>query len=697
LIRGAAAAFFGFSLFLTVMLPAGPALPQLQKANALWWKGDYGGAEASYLDLAASGSRELETRLELAAHYRSRAEYGPAMEQYTILLGKFKSGDLGADLAMVPLGECLYYTGRLDEAERVFRRALESSPGTLSALFGLGRTLYEKGNLPGADIYLSLAVLLFPRFSGSSIYLARIAEREGDLQKAIEIYQRALKIDGHQVELRYELGELYQRLERFEESFREYHRLTSMDADNPYLIARLEEVRPRLARAEEEIIPVKTLEKFASLKYVARPLKIPLLRVGLNTDQRGDIVPLESVTFLADGEFRIVPAVQNAPPFSQGVTYRLSLREGRMHLQTVQGGSDRTQTVGGAVLPDKVTLEPLPNTKTSFIVKRVEYARGFAWAGVADRQYRGKLEISPHAGGLKIVNIVNLEEYLYSVVPSEMMISFPVEALDAQAILARSYALSTARYNRPHEADGYDLCDGQHCQVYSGASGEYAKTTNAVDRTRGIVLAYSGAVARPLFHSTCGGHTQSAVELKGWGDAPYLTGVVDGPAGVSFPSSPLGLERWIKTSPEVYCNRSGGGPSPEFRWFRIVPAVFVQEKIERLFDIGGLLGVSVVRHSSSGYANGLLVRGTKGSVLLEREGEVRRFLGIGPLRSGLYWLETKFGVDGRPDEFVVYGGGWGHGVGMCQTGAGEMARRGFTHTEILKHYYGKAQLKNLGY
>jgi SpoIID/LytB domain protein len=379
------------------------------------------------------------------------------------------------------------------------------------------------------------------------------------------------------------------------------------------------------------------------------------------------------------------------------VTRRLILKEGKMRLETAQDASGRTQTDEGTLLPDKVTLEPLPNSKTSFIVKSVEYARGFAWAGAADRQYRGKLEISLHKGGLKIVNIVNLEEYLYSVVPSEMSTSFPAEALDAQAILARSYALATARSNKPHEADGYDLCDGQHCQVYSGASGEYAKTTNAVDRTRGIVLAYSGEIARPLFHSTCGGHTQTVTELKGWGEAPYLTGVVDAPADVIFPSSPLGLERWIKSSPDVYCNRSSGGPSPEFRWFRIIPAVFIREKMERQFGIGSLLEVSVVRRNSSGYVNSLIVRGTKGSVLLEREGEVRRFLGIGPLRSGLYWLETKFGIGGSPEEFVVYGGGWGHGVGMCQIGAGEMARRGLKHVEILEHYYGKTQLKNLGY
>jgi SpoIID/LytB domain protein len=523
-------------------------------------------------------------------------------------------------------------------------------------------------------------------------------------------------MDGHQVELRYELGGLYQRLGLFEDSFREYRRLTSMDADNPYLIARLEEVRPRLARAEEEIIPAKTLDTFAALKYAPRPSKIPLVRVGLNADQRGNLIPLDSVAFLAESAFRIVSGdgkpisigenAQTAKPssgapaasqFSPGVTRTLVIREGKMRLETPRDAPGSTRDDEGTALPDTVVLEPLPNSKASFIVKRVEYARGFAWAGAADRQYRGKLEISLHNGGLKIVNIVNLEEYLYSVVPSEMMTSFPAEALDAQAILARSYALSTARSTRPHAADGYDLCDGQHCQVYSGASGEYAKTTSAVERTRGVVLSYAGDVARPLFHSTCGGHTQTVAELKGWGDAPYLTGVVDGPERTSFPSSPLGLERWIKSSPPVYCNRASGGPSPEFRWFRTVPAVFVGEKLERQFDIGSLLGVSVVRRNSSGYANSLLLEGTEGNVQLEREGEVRRFLGIGPLRSGLYWLETKYGVDGRPDEFVVYGGGWGHGVGMCQTGAGEMARRGRTHAEILEHYYGKAQLKNLGY
>jgi SpoIID/LytB domain protein len=729
------AVFFTLSLLLASTLHSKPAASQLGKANALWWSGDYEAAEAAYLQLAASGTGGIEACLELAAHYRSRARYDLAAEQYRILSRRLESGDpeprgleaLGrvygagsdpggaalSDLVTVPLGECLYYSGVLDEAKREFRKALESSPRSLAALFGLGRTLFEEGDTAAAEAYFSIAATLYPRFPGSAVYLARIAERDGELVKAADAYARALKVDTHQVELRYFLGEVYQRLERFEDAFREYHRLSGMDPGSSYLLARLEEVRPRLARLEEEIVPVRTLDKFAALKRPPRTERIPLLRVGLNADQRGNPVPLGSVAFLADGAFGVLPAggetaskgtradTSRAAPkplqLAPGVVYRLSPREEGMLLETPVAGAGAEGAGRGIPLAGAVTLEPLSREETSFIVKRVEYARGFAWAGMADRQYRGALEISLHEGGLKIVNIVNLEEYLYSVVPSEMMVSFPEEALEAQAILARSYALATARTNRPHESAGYDLCDGQHCQVYSGASNEYAKTTKAVDGTRGVVLSHCGEVARPLYHSTCGGHTQTAAELNGWGDAPYLAGVVDGPEGTGFPSSPLGLERWIKSAPEVYCNRAGKEPGPEFRWLRIIPAVFLQEKLDRQFDIGELREVSVLRRNSSGYANSLLVTGEKGSVRLVKEGEVRRFLGVGPLRSGLYWLETKRDAVGKPDEFVVYGGGWGHGVGMCQIGAGEMARRGLSHAEILAHYYGKTALKNLGY
>jgi len=689
-----------------LFLPHAGAFPQ--SAGDLWWQGNYAGAEAAYKEeiagggtkdsssarAAGSSGKSTAARLELAALYRSFADYRRAAEQYRSVPEGFEApGFSMIDDVTIPLGESLYYSHDLDAAEAVFRKVLEKMPGSLMGLFGLGRVLYEKGDLLAADALLSLAALLFPQFPGSYVYLARTAEKRGDPAKAIEWYTKGLRVDGHQVELRYLLGEAYQGLERYDEAFRELYRLRSIDAGNFFVLSRLDEIRPRLAKMEEELIPVKTLEKFAPFPKVGRPQKIPTVRIGLNTDNRGKPLPLAALTFVSNGEFSIAGSGPSAAALKASAAGKpselvtLVFRDGRVHLS--EGGEQN----GLRPLGEKVLIEPADPVTGSFILKKIEYARGFAWAGIADRQYRGKLEISATGEGLAIVAEMNLEEYLYSVVPSEMMVSFPEEALKAQAVIARSYALSNVKQVKPHLKDGFDLCDGQHCQVYSGVTGEFSKSNAAVDATRGEVLAYDGEISRPFFHSTCGGHTQSSAQIAGWSGAPYLVGVVDGPAGTPFPASPRELESWLKTRPEAYCSSTG----PEYRWFRLVPAVFVKEKLNRAAEIGEILAVRVLGRNGSGYVHAIEVAGTKGKVTLEKENEIRRYLGLGSLRSNLFWIETKLDEAGRPDEFIIYGGGWGHGVGLCQTGASGMAKGGSTYHQILRHYYQNAAVTNLGY
>jgi len=295
------------------------------------------------------------------------------------------------------------------------------------------------------------------------------------------------------------------------------------------------------------------------------------------------------------------------------------------------------------------------------------------------------------------LNEVNLEEYLYSVVPSEMMLSFPDEALKAQAVIARSFALYRTQYVRPHREDGFDLCDSQHCQVYKGASNEWEKTTRAVDETRGEVLYFKGKITSPLYHSNCGGHTQSSKDLKGWGDVEYLTGVVDASKQVVFPTSPLDLEKWIKSQPSAYCSTPASGNKAEFRWFRVIPINLLQDKINRHKKIGSIKSIIILKRNPSGHVHSVMVSGTQDTLLIEKEHEIRRLLGLGPLRSNLFWIETKLTGTGVPQEFTIYGGGWGHGVGMCQSGAGGMARQGASYHEILKHYYKNTSIKKLNY
>ena len=152
--------------------------------------------------------------------------------------------------------------------------------------------------------------------------------------------------------------------------------------------------------------------------------------------------------------------------------------------------------------------------------------------------YRGLLEVrSTDAGGLTVVNVLNLEDYLRGVVPNELSPqSFPqIEALKAQAVAARTYAL---RNRGQYEARGYDICATPACQVYRGRSSEHPLTDQAVEETRGIIASYRGALINALYTSTCGGHTEDGENIfEGEDEFPYLNGVACVPERSAWTSS----------------------------------------------------------------------------------------------------------------------------------------------------------------
>jgi stage II sporulation protein D len=674
-----------------------PGEDRLGEANRLAWTGAYEEAARAYRELTGDPETRIAAGAQLGALYRLMGDYASAAAQYEALLGDAAAPDHLRDI-LLPLAESYLYQRKLQEAERIFTAAAGLAPDAPDVLFGLGRVLFAAGKLREARDAFERAAALDPGFSGNFVYLGRIAHEKNDSSEAVSAYRIALRIDPQQAELLYWLGRELQAEGSYEDAFRQYHRLSAIDADNSIVLARIDEVRPSLTRTEEEIIPPKSLKRFAPVPAVHDRENIPLLRIGLNNFHRGTIVPLNTLSFVSSGRFRVTAVGETVFEGNPDVEYLIALSEGAASIReserSVNAGTETAHGSGTEVrLPASFFIEPVDGEGASFIVKRIEYARGFTWAGKEDRQYRGRLEVTVLDGGFRLVNEVNLEEYLFSVVPSEMMISYPDEALKAQAVIARTYALYRARYVKPHWEDGFDLCDSQHCQVYTGASNEWEKSTRAVEDTRGMVLWADGKVASPFYHANCGGHTQSSSDLAGWGDYDYLSGVLDAPESVEFPDSPAGLERWIKTRPPAYCSSRG----PEFRWFRIVPALFLEEKLNRYGKIGRLTGLTVAGRSPSGNVRGLVVHGTESTIEIEKEHEIRRLLGLGPLRSTLFWLETMHADSGEPEEFYIYGGGWGHGVGMCQNGAGEMGARGYGFERILSHYYPHSTVRRLEY
>ena len=316
------------------------------------------------------------------------------------------------------------------------------------------------------------------------------------------------------------------------------------------------------------------------------------------------------------------------------------------------------------------------------------------------RPYRGVAEVWTNSSAtLAGINEVPFEEYLYGVVPRELppTVWDELEAQKAQAVAARTYALvGMGKRSR----DGYDLLPTTSDQVYGGFAAEHPLSTRAVDETRGVVATHEGKLISALFSSTTGGYTASNEEVYNSAPVPYLRGVPDAQRGEAFAHVPS-LEVFKRHANPTNLRAAAEGDF-EADWSRYHRWVYewTAEEIARV--IAEATGASVTQVS----AINVLERGPSGRVLkieyvtdagtfYEYKDRIRSSLRyvtssgtLAPLRSTLFFIEPV--MDRRTKTLVgfkAYGGGWGHGVGLSQTGAVGMAEKGRTYDEILKHYY----------
>lgn len=274
---------------------------------------------------------------------------------------------------------------------------------------------------------------------------------------------------------------------------------------------------------------------------------------------------------------------------------------------------------------------------------------GFVWIG--DRWYRGKVLLMPVENGVTAINYVHIDDYLYSVVGSEMPASWPQEALRSQAVAARSYALYH-QHKAANRGRGFDLGNTQSSQVYKGLQGEADSTRSAVDATRGKVLTHEGYVIEAVFHSSSGGHTENSEHV--WSKAvPYLKGVPD------FDHN-----------------------APVYSW----RAQFSLAEVgERIGYPGTIEAVEVLSRTPQGRANRMTIIGDAGTLTMTGN-TFRQKLG---LRS------TKFDLAVSPTNISVSGNGFGHGIGMSQWGARGMAEQGHEHDKILTHFYNGTRIGSM--
>ena len=349
----------------------------------------------------------------------------------------------------------------------------------------------------------------------------------------------------------------------------------------------------------------------------------------------------------------------------------------------------------------------------AFALDAVTIGIGFHWERKERQLFRGAIRVLGGAAGLTVVNDVPLEEYVTSVVSSEMSATCPPELLKAHAVISRSWLKGPAArgvasppsagpgevlrwYGREAHAD-FEVCADDHCQRYQGITKAISPSAaEAVRATAGEFLLFDGEICDARFSKCCGGLTEAYATA--WDDAevPYLVSFADGLEG----PLPSDLEAFLRAAPAAYCNTSDAallarilpGFDQEtrdfYRWTAAYGAAELGEiAAARLgVDLGPIVALEPLARGPSGRIFRLRISGERGSLVVGKELEIRRALSRSHLYSSAFVVDREVAPGGET-RFVLRGGGWGHGVGLCQIGAAVMAERGFGYRAILAHYY----------
>ncbi len=276
---------------------------------------------------------------------------------------------------------------------------------------------------------------------------------------------------------------------------------------------------------------------------------------------------------------------------------------------------------------------------------------------VNDKPYRGTIQLHNVAGKIYVVNVVTMEEYLYSVVASEMSPSWPLEAIKSQAVAARSYAYYHLQNKKPNSI--YDLDSTTKFQVYKGMSVEGELSNQAVRETRGVIMSYENKPILALFHSTSGGQIIDNIYVWNGEDLPYLED---------------------KKIPY-------GKSSPHYNWQTQITLLEIQKLLDRKYqNIGPVSNLTFKKHNERVVE--VIITHRNGRVKMTGN-EFRMMFPNGKVKSQLF-TARKTGTG-----LTLYGRGWGHGVGMCQYSAKEMAEKGAQYKDILNYFYKDVTLTKL--
>ncbi len=376
---------------------------------------------------------------------------------------------------------------------------------------------------------------------------------------------------------------------------------------------------------------------------------------------------------------------------------------------------------------NRFVFEPQDHS-ASFVLKDVVIGIDFHWERREDQRFRGSLVLISENNMIRAVNVLPLEDYLVSVIASEMSATSTLEYLKAHAVISRSWLLSQIEKRQgiaqqqqevcPSEVRTdqewikwwdredhtlFDVCADDHCQRYQGItrpSQSIDNVTQAVNQTAGEVLTYEGKICDARFSKCCGGIMERFSTSWEPAEHPYLQGKYDGeslPDEVPFPdlTDPVQAEIWIRSAPPAFCNTADNEVLSQvlntydqetkgfYRWEVAYTFEELSDLIKRRIgvDFGLVQELIPLERGASGRICRLKIVGTKKTLIIGKDLLIRKALSESHLYSSAF-IPVK-----RSDGFLLYGAGWGHGVGLCQIGGAVMASHGYSYKQILQHYY----------
>ena len=390
-----------------------------------------------------------------------------------------------------------------------------------------------------------------------------------------------------------------------------------------------------------------------------------------------------------------------------------------------EDGSSRTATIHNGLIQydgkahTRLCFKP-QSPDDSFSLMDVVIGVNFHWQRLETQTFRGSLRLLADGGKIWAINDLPVEDYLESVISSEMSAQSSLPLLMAHAVISRSWLMSqidgnTAPNTQASHGDAFirwydhtdhtlfDVCADDHCQRYQGITKETSpNVAEAIRRTRGELLTYGDEICDARFSKCCGGAMEEFQYC--WDDTPkpYLKGIGDTPeATIPDLTVEENARQWILSSPKSFCNTTDkrilsqvlndyDQETTDFYRWRVS---YTQEELSKLVEkklgagLGTITDMRPLKRGTSGRICELRITGTKKTIVVGKELEIRRALS----ESHLY--SSAFVVEKQGYTFTLIGAGWGHGVGLCQIGAAVMGDKGYAYDEILRHYYPGAEIE----